>query len=224
MDTTHAVPDRRAVAWPLRLFQRRTWAEVLYALIALPLGIAGFVIALTTLIVGLGLSVTLVGLPVLAASMVVCRALGDARRRLANRWVQADVPASPPTPRRGDGWVRTAITDRSAWRARLYLLLSLPVGIAGFVVTVTMLAYGLGGLTYWIWRPFLPCQRDDDGTCHRAAAFGPHYFLDTPGRIGLLAGMSAVVLLLAPFPIRAVVATDKALMRRLLGPSRARQA
>ena len=149
---------------------------------------------------------TLVGLPVLAASMVVCRVLGDARRRLANRWVQADVARVPAeTPATATGGSGRRSLDGPAWRARLYLLLSLPVGIAGFVVTVTMLAYGLGGLTYWIWRPFLPCQRDGDGTCHRAAAFGPHYFLDTPGRIALLAGVSAVVLLLAPFPIRAVV-------------------
>ena len=44
--------------------------------------------------------------------------------------------------------------DGTAWRARLYLVLKLPVGIAQFVATTVFLSYGLGGLTYAIWRPF----------------------------------------------------------------------
>lgn len=209
----------RAVAEP---FRRRTWAHVLYALVGLPIGVAGFTFTVTTLSVGAGLAVTFVGLPLLAFTGLLARTFGDALRRLANTLVDADVaPAQRFRANPGLlGWIGSGLTDGTAWRARLYLLLKLPVGIAQFVVTTVFVSYGLGGLTYAVWRPFLPCQTGSDGgTCHRGASFGDGYFLDTPFRVSwvFLAGLGIV--LAFPWVIRGVNSVDRGLVRALLGPT-----
>ena len=47
---------------------RRTWHEAVYAIVALPLAIAGFLFLLLSSVFGIVLLVTLLGLPVLALS------------------------------------------------------------------------------------------------------------------------------------------------------------
>jgi signal transduction histidine kinase len=202
------------------LCRGRTWSEALYALLGLPLGIAGFVFTVVTVSVSAGLAVTFVGLPLLAVSGVAARAYADGLRGLANRMAGAKTPAPGPIPRGSGrfGWIGAQIIDPAAWRARLYLVLKLPVGIASFVVAVVFYTDGLGGVTYWIWRPFLPCQTRG-GVCHRGANVGPHYFLDSPFRIALLFVVGLLMLLAAPWVVRATVRMDTTLVRALLGPS-----
>jgi signal transduction histidine kinase len=202
------------------LCRGRTWSEALYALLGLPLGIAGFVFTVVTLSVSAGLAVTFVGLPLLAITGVAARAYADALREVANRLAGARTAAPGPIPRgKGRfGWVGAQIIDPAAWRARLYLVLKLPLGIASFVLAVVFYAYALGGVTYAIWRPFLPCEKRA-GVCHHGASFGPHYYLDTPFRIALLFVIGLLLLLAAPWVVRAAVRADVALVRALLGPS-----
>src|SRR5215207_1204248 len=57
-------------------FTRQAWAELLYALISLPLALAGFVYLLATLYVSGLLLITLIGLPLLAAALLGARGLG----------------------------------------------------------------------------------------------------------------------------------------------------
>jgi signal transduction histidine kinase len=212
-----------ALPAPLAVFTaKRTWGEALYALLGLPLGIAGFVFTVTTLSVSAGLLITFVGLPLLAVTGLVSRYLGMGLRSLGNTLLGESVP--PPAPfvaKRGlFGWLGSCLTDGTAWRARLYLLLKLPLGIATFVTAVTFYAYGLGGVTYAIWRPFLPCNTGSgDGACHRGTQFGNNYTVDTPYRIAVLAIAGLLVLLAAPWVVRAVVAVDRVLGRALLGPT-----
>lgn len=204
------------------LFTRRAWSELAYALLGLPLGIAGFVFTVVSLSVSGGLMVTFVGLPLLAATGLGSRWFGFGVRELANSMVGTDTP--PPAPFRAKpglfGWLGACLKDGTAWRARLYLLLKLPMGIAEFVTAVVCYSYGLGGVTYWIWRPFLPCNGDSpDGRCHRGAQFGSSYTLDTPGRIAYTAVIGLAVLLIAPWLVRLVVSIDTLLIAGLLGPT-----
>jgi signal transduction histidine kinase len=219
--TTESWVDRlpRAVTEP---FRRRTWAHVLYALVGLPIGVAGFTFTVTTISVSAGLIVTFVGLPLMALTGLIERGFGDGLRRFANRLIDADVP--PAQRFRANpgllGWIGSCLKDGTAWRARLYLLLKLPVGIAQFVATTVFLSYGLGGLTYAIWRPFLPCQTGHDGgTCHRGASITDRYFLDTPLRIGLVFVTGLLLVMTFPWVIRAFNAVDRGLVRSLLGPT-----
>ncbi|MGH8963444.1 MAG: sensor histidine kinase [Jatrophihabitantaceae bacterium] len=204
------------------LFTRRSWAELLYALLGLPLGVVGFVFTVTTLSLSAGLLITFVGLPLMVATGIGARQLGVGMRLLANALIGAKVaPLGPIRLAPGlAGWVK-CLRDPSVWRARLYLLVKLPVGVASFAVAVAFYTYGLGGATYAIWRPFLPCNSDSpDGRCHRGANFGPSYTLDTPWRIVCTTLAGLLLILLAPWVVRGVIQLDGLLVRVLLGPTR----
>jgi signal transduction histidine kinase len=201
--------------------RRRTWGELLYAVLGLPLGVAGFTFTVTTLSVSAGLVITFVGLPLLAVTGLASRYFGSWIRSLANRLTGSNV--APPAPFRTEpgvfGFIKASLRDGTAWRARLYLLLKLPLGIATFVSAAVFWVYGLGALSYPIWRPFLPCQTGTDGKCHRGSNFGNSYFIDTPGRIAWFALAGALLLLAAPWVTRAVVNVDRSAMRVLVGAS-----
>jgi hypothetical protein len=203
------------------LARRRTWSELLYALLGLPIGVAGFVFVVAEMSVCASLLVTLVGLPLLAVTGLASRWLGSGLRSFANTMIGAEVlPAQPFRAKPGMlGWIGSCLTDGTAWRARLYLTLKLPIGVAGFVAAVAAYGYGLFGVTYAAWRPFLACD-GRRGVCHRAAQLGNHY-VDTPSQIVLVLVTGVVLLLLAPWLVRGLIAIDKSMLRALLGPTSA---
>jgi signal transduction histidine kinase len=137
---------------PRLAFDGTTRREISYLLLNLPFAITGFVYVLTVLAVGLGLSVTLVGLPLLAVGLAGCRVLGRVERGRARRLL--GVRVDDPLPiRRGSlpllTWLRNALRDPVGWRHALYLAVRLPWGITTFVVTLTSL------FVAWPVLPFL---------------------------------------------------------------------
>ncbi len=202
--------------------RRRTWGEFAYALLGLPQGVAFFVVAVTTLAVSGGLFVTFVGLPLLAATNLLCRLLGSESRRAGNILLGESLPGAPKLQRRPGllGWIGSCLTDRWSWQARLYLVLKLPLGILTFTAAVAMYLYGLGGVTYAIWRPFLPCNSTPDGRCHRGVQWGSNYTMDTPFRVALTAVAGLLLLLAAPWVVKGVVRLDRLVVRGLLVPNR----
>ena len=103
------------------------------------------------------------------------RAAAAGRHRLVSRWLGRDVRRFANVADQGRR-ARAATVPRRAGPVRLARVVpegrhglarpALPaaascrVGILGFVVDGCVLAYGLGGVTYAIWRPFLPCNTD----------------------------------------------------------------
>jgi signal transduction histidine kinase len=203
------------------LVSRRTWAESLYALLGLPIGVAGFVFTMVTLAGSAFLLITFVGLPLLAITGLASRWIGSRLRVFANRLVDARIQAPQPFhPKPGLlGWIGSCLTDGTAWRARLSLLLKLPLGIASFVAVVAFWTYGIGGLSYAIWQPFLPCNTTADGKCHHAIGFSDSWQADTPFRIAVVTVGGLILVLAAPWVVRLVVALDKLVMTVLLGPT-----
>jgi Putative sensor/Histidine kinase len=205
----------------VEFLRRRTWAETLYALLGLPIGIAGFVFTVVTFTFSVGLLITFVGLPLLALTGLISRQVGSGLRSFANSLIGADVPpAQPFRPRPGVlGWIGSCVKDGTAWRARLYLLLKFPLGVASFIVATMFLTYGLGGVTYAAWRPFLPCNTTSDGKCHHSIGFTDTWQADTPWRVLLVSLAGLVVVLVAPWAIRGIVALDRMAIAALLGPT-----
>jgi signal transduction histidine kinase len=212
-------------------FDRRTWSELLYALIGLPLGIFGFVFMVTFLSVGFGLAVTLIGLPLIALTVFAARGFGATYRWLGRGLLGVSVPTPPvDRPRRGPlGYVadRTGwrwvlgigyLFEKTGWRAILFVFVQFPLAIIDFVVAVVFWSYGIGGLTYVIWRHFLPVQHYQ-GVAHRGGQLGSHYYLDTPPRVAVVALVGLIMVLIAPWAVRGVLFFDRALMRGLLGPT-----
>jgi signal transduction histidine kinase len=122
-----------------------TWRGVLFLLLNLPLGIIGFVCVTTALALGAGLVVTVIGIPVLAFGLQLCRVLGTIERVRA-RWLLGlwiDAPSRRPRRRAGGlGSMFAALADPVSWRTALYLFIRLPWSIISFVAAVLLLTVG----------------------------------------------------------------------------------
>lgn len=137
--------------------------DAIYLLAGLPAGVVAFSVLVTGLSLAGGLAITLLGIPVLLATLYLARWMGDAERWRAT---QAGTPITR-TARPWSGGVvartKAAVTDLGAWRDTLWGLLLLPIGIAGFTIAVTAWSTALGLLTSPAWYWALP-DNDDQPT------------------------------------------------------------
>jgi hypothetical protein len=140
--------------------------DALYLIAGLPAGVVAFSVLVTGLSFAAGLAVTLLGIPVLVATLFAARVMGDVERRRAG-WVLPDGAVRraerPPRPRIADGvwaWTKASLTDAGAWRDAAWGLLLMPIGTAGFVVATTLWSTALGLLTSPLWYWSLPDNDD----------------------------------------------------------------
>jgi signal transduction histidine kinase len=201
---------------------RRTWRELGYALLGLPLAVAGLGYVVLTVLVGAVLSITLLGLPVLAGGLRGARGWAALHRGLA-RWAFGTAVTAPRPVRRSAGpldWVKAALADRTGWRAVGYLLLKPPVAVLAAVLTVAFAGYGLFFVSFPFWWRFVrPVNYDSQGQPHRAALQLGDFFFDTWPRAVLLALIGVVLLLAGPWLLHGVLLLDRLLIRGLLGPT-----
>lgn len=124
-------------------FARRTYLGLVYALVGLPLGTFYFCFIMTGLSLGLGLLVTLVGIPVLVLTLAGCRGLAQLERTLAVTLLGASMPRAQSERAQGLLWHRLAAQLRSGstWRELAYLLIRFPTGIASFSIAVTLVSF-----------------------------------------------------------------------------------
>ncbi|AZK95870.1 sensor histidine kinase [Streptomyces sp. SID5473] len=122
-------------------YDARTWKEVVHLLANLPLSLLHFVYVIVTILVGTALSLTVIGLPVLATGLAGARLIGRSERARARRLL--GVRVDEPSPLRGahpdDGFfgrLWAALKDPVGWRAVLYCLIRLPWGVVTFVITL----------------------------------------------------------------------------------------
>jgi signal transduction histidine kinase len=139
----------------LELPRRITRAAEATAFLALCLPIAALgVLAVLLLVLGAALSVVGVGLPVLLAGATACRGLVRLDRRIANRFLGAQIPPLPPAarPTSGTPWRRslTVLADRTLWRTVSLLALKpvlttaqVVVGIAPVVLLAWLIRLGV---------------------------------------------------------------------------------
>jgi hypothetical protein len=134
--------------------------DAIYLLVGLPAGVIAFSVLVTGFSLAGGLAITLLGIPVLLATLYVARWMGDAERWRATR-------AGTPIARTARPWTggpiartKAAATDLGAWRDALWGLLMLPIGIAGFTIAVTAWSVALGLLTSPAWYWSLPDNSD----------------------------------------------------------------
>ncbi|MGH3159509.1 MAG: sensor domain-containing protein, partial [Streptosporangiaceae bacterium] len=202
-------------------FGKRVWAQLVYALVGLPLAYIGFMLTIMMFTFGVGFSFTFIGIPLLAVGSIAARWLGVADRAMARRLLGMRIEEPARLVRRPGffGWLRSQLTDAVAWRARAYQVLRLPVAVAAFVVAVVFWAVGIAyTLAPLAWAAGL----DQVLTVQRARTGGGvtygGYVFDTMPRMWLLCAQGVILLLIAPWAVRAVLALDRGLIRGLLGP------
>jgi signal transduction histidine kinase len=146
---------------------RRSAKAVAYASAGLVLAVAGFVAVSVLLIVGVVLSITPLGLWILAWGLATAGWLAEQRSQLASGLL--GVPAHPPAHGRPRGvleWRRNTLTDGRLWRLAGLALLQLPLAILTFVVGVAPWVYGVLLVSYPI------VQGSNDAAALAAPVFG----------------------------------------------------
>ena len=114
------------------VLQPRTYRNLLYLAISMPLGIVYFVSMITGLSIAVGTAIILVGFAVLAITLVVARLFGRLEREMTRSLLGATFKPNPPLSTK---W-RALLTDRYNWITVMYLLLRFPIGVVGFVTAV----------------------------------------------------------------------------------------
>jgi Putative sensor len=145
MDTAISpTPAWRTLLEPL--ITTRGYRALTHHLLGLPLGTLYFTWFVTGLALGLGLAVTLIGIPILTLVLASVRPLLAAERALANSLLDAQVPSESLAPEGESLWGRFKAywTDSASWRGMAYLLARFPIGVATFSVAVTVYSVALG--------------------------------------------------------------------------------
>lgn len=136
---------RSFVAAPVR---PQTYLNLAYLVLSFPLGLAYVVLGTVGLVLGVGLSVVLVGIPLLAAVVAGALAVAGFERRLTSWLLAVDVPAR--TELSGDGStekLRALATEPGTYAPLLYLPLKFAVGTAAFLVVMNALVTGVALLS-----------------------------------------------------------------------------
>lgn len=138
------------------LVDGQTYRHLLYVLLAIPLGFVYSLLFSFGVAFGLLLSVVLVGLVILFATLLGARLLAGFERWLANRLLAADLDPYDDLPADLDGrlaGVRKYIDAPSTWRGVGFLSLKFAITVAAFL-PVFVLANGLSLVIAPLRYPF----------------------------------------------------------------------
>ena len=203
-------------------FEARSWRELGYVLLSLPVGILLFTYAVTMLSIGVSLLVTFLGIPVLAAGLAGCRGFGAMERARARVLLGLEVADPEPLRMRGTGamaWMGAVLKNGTSWRNLLYAVLQLPWAVFSFCVAVSFWTYGWALLTYPLWFWLFPMYGGQGGL----QLYGDEQhriYLDNPFEITVTALVGLLFTLATPWIVRALTTVDRLLVHGLLGPSR----
>jgi signal transduction histidine kinase len=191
------------------LAARDFWAEYAWLWLSGPLTLFSLLSMLVVLALGLWLTPILVGFLVLAGALLYARGLGAAHRALARVLLGVSVPA-PRRPELKPGlwsWVKARVGDPAGWRTTGYLLLRLPLTLAGLFTVFTATLFGLAAASYaFLWFPL------GEETL-------PVFGIRAYSWAGALAWSASglLVLVALPWVVHAFVALDRLLVVGLLG-------
>ncbi|MEU1008232.1 sensor domain-containing protein [Streptomyces sp. NPDC005890] len=136
-DGPHRLPPPRPA------YDAHTWKEIAHLLLNLPVAVFGFTYALTVLVTGGALTLTAIGLPLLALSLLGARQLGKLERARARKLLGVRVAEPSPLPiAKGGGAMQRlwmALKDPVGWRTLLYDAIRLPWGILTFCTVLVSL-------------------------------------------------------------------------------------
>jgi signal transduction histidine kinase len=201
-------------------FARRTWSELLFFVLSVPLAVAGLVFIGATMAAGVLLAVTFIGLVVIAGSLRGARGIGGFHRHLARSLLDEHIEDPEPFVARPGffGWLQSALRDPIGWRSVAYAVVKIPLSVFGVWFAFSVWFDAFFCLTYPVWgaggaRPHV------FGVVQNA--FQPGYL--SVGTSGFFHGLfifatGVVLVFLAPWTMRVVVYMDRRLMRVLLGP------
>lgn len=209
-EPAHGPDLRRSPAWRTlvrRPVSRACARESVYLLVAFATGVAGFTFVVAAVATAASLSMLIVGVPMAVLVAHADRWWCQRERGRVALVLGTRIPARYASPS-GDGpivrWL-SILRDRQVWLDAVWMLVSLPLGILGFTVVVTVWSAVAGLLSAPIWGWSIP------GWLHRhvvaASILAP--FLAVPAAV------------LGSWLIRGTALLHTAAASALLGPGRA---
>ena len=141
-------------------FTRRAGREALAALLTAPLVLLGFVLIVPLVAVTAVLSLTVLGMPLLALVVRAARATTRLDRRLVRGLLRHPVTDPAPLPRATGllSWTGNRLRDPVGWRAVGYRALALPLVPITVVVPLVFWFYALALVTSPLWSWLVPTQ------------------------------------------------------------------
>ena len=155
--------------------ERQTYSNLLYLVLAFPLGVVYQSLVVFGLVAGILLSVVLVGVGILFVTLLGIRAIADFERRLANRLLGTEIadPDDLQTDQAGVfGTVKLYLKAASTWRSVGFLMVKFWVGVVAFVLLTFTLGIAVELLTAPLGADVVEITvNSDEVTVHTVPAY-----------------------------------------------------
>jgi signal transduction histidine kinase len=204
-------------------FTPRPWRELAFFFVGGVVGVATLAFVAATMIAGIWLLITFIGVILIAASVRGARGIGGWHRNLARSFLHEEIDDPVPFVAKAGffGWLQSALRDSTGWRSVAYVLIKVPIILFGAW-------FGFGTwLSALIYVTFPLVGAHVGGGFGNPRGFGPITALFPPGGYESSNGffyslfifiVGVMLFFLAPWTMRAVVKIDTWVMRALLGP------
>lgn len=128
----------------------QTYLNILYLLLALPLGVFYYIFLVGLFVTGIPLVFIFIGLLILIAVFAAWVAFVAFERQLAIWLLSVDVPPYMPEvagQKDTSGWIGGFLTNRVTWTGLLFLFLKFPLGVFSFALLTTLFALTIAFLS-----------------------------------------------------------------------------
>lgn len=198
--------------------------ELLYLLVAFPISLVGFGVTVGLFSAGIGTLVTFfIGVVLLIAALYVSRGFGVLDLALLRFTGRRPIPRPDWQDDRARtgffGWLRAVLGNGHYWLYLLHVMIvDFVITTVTWTITITWVATGVGGVTYWFWDSFIPDDaRDFSFSVWLLSGLG---VVPTDPRLAdsiLTLIVGAVFVVTLPFVTRALVSLHWLVARGLLG-------
>ena len=209
--------------WYEPLATSKVWLQTIHLLLDLPMGIIGFTAVVTFLSISAGLVITLVGIPLLAATVLMGRYFA-AFERSRSEVLLGDNPPAPVSFNFKGAPLQTmwaALKDIQGWKGLVYGVIALPLGIINFTITVLIWSLAVG-FTFAFTTIWLGRRENGDSGFYWITAHGHWHVISGWANVGWGVGLTIAGLFLlglTPRIINGMAKFDQLLIRALCSPS-----
>ncbi|HEY2771112.1 MAG TPA: sensor domain-containing protein, partial [Solirubrobacteraceae bacterium] len=138
-----------------RPITRDCWRETTYLVVSFITGLIGFIVIVTGVSVVAGLAILIIGIPLAVLLVHFDRWWCGSDRALAALVLGEPIPARyrPPRGATRVGRLVSALGDKQTWLDAVWMLISFPLGVAGFAIAVVSWSVVGALLTgpIWLW-------------------------------------------------------------------------